>query len=134
MELKNSEIHDESRQGEALDFKSGDSIIGTKKLYLESYGCQMNFSDSEVVASILKSEGYETTRNADEADVVFLNTIMYNNFQILDHDKLYNDMYQFDPDAKYYFPSQWFGPNGVKDYDIWDLVPKTNSKYNAINL
>ena len=45
-----------------------------------------------------------------------------------------NDMYQFDPDAKYYFPSQWFGPNGVKDYDIWDLVPKTNSKYNAINL
>ena len=74
MELKNSEIHDESRQGEALDFKSEDSIIGTKKLYLESYGCQMNFSDSEVVASILKSEGYETTRNADEADVVFLNT------------------------------------------------------------
>ena len=74
MELKNSEIHDESRQGEAFECKSEDSIIGTKKLYLESYGCQMNFSDSEVVASILKSEGYETTRNADEADVVFLNT------------------------------------------------------------
>ena len=74
MELKNSEIHDESRQGEAFESKSEDSIVGTKKLYLESYGCQMNFSDSEVVASILKSEGYETTRNADEADVVFLNT------------------------------------------------------------
>ena len=74
MELKNSEIHDESIQGEAFECKSEDSIIGTKKLYLESYGCQMNFSDSEVVASILKSEGYETTRNADEADVVFLNT------------------------------------------------------------
>ena len=46
----------------------------TKKLYLESYGCQMNFADSEVVASILVKDGYETTRNVDEADVVFINT------------------------------------------------------------
>lgn len=45
-----------------------------KKLYLESYGCQMNFSDSEIVASILSQAGFETTRNADEADVVLINT------------------------------------------------------------
>ena len=45
-----------------------------KMLYLESYGCQMNFSDSEVVASILKEDGYNTTRNVDEADVVLINT------------------------------------------------------------
>lgn len=51
-----------------------ESAEGKKKLYLESYGCQMNFADSEVVASILTGQGYETTRNADEADVVFINT------------------------------------------------------------
>lgn len=50
------------------DFKNG------KKLYLESYGCQMNFSDSEIVASILSQAGYETTRDIDAADVVLLNT------------------------------------------------------------
>ena len=45
-----------------------------RKLYLESYGCQMNFSDSEIVASILQQNGFETTRDILEADVVFLNT------------------------------------------------------------
>jgi len=45
-----------------------------RKVYIESYGCQMNFSDSEIVASILKKEGFDTTNQPDEADVVFLNT------------------------------------------------------------
>lgn len=45
-----------------------------RKLYIESYGCQMNFSDSEIVASILSMEGYDTTSDVNEADVVFLNT------------------------------------------------------------
>ena len=45
-----------------------------KKLYLESYGCQMNFSDSEIVASILDEAGYATTRNQEEADLILLNT------------------------------------------------------------
>lgn len=49
-------------------------VIGTKKLYIESYGCQMNFADSEVVASILRTNGYSTTSNLDEADLVLLNT------------------------------------------------------------
>ncbi|MCF8329229.1 MAG: tRNA (N6-isopentenyl adenosine(37)-C2)-methylthiotransferase MiaB [Crocinitomicaceae bacterium] len=74
MELKNTESHDESRQGEPLIIEANTAITPTKKLYLESYGCQMNFADSEVVASILVNDGYETTRNVDEADVVFINT------------------------------------------------------------
>lgn len=47
---------------------------GTKKLFLESYGCQMNFSDSEIVASILKEQGFSTTNDFTEADVIFVNT------------------------------------------------------------
>lgn len=46
----------------------------TKKLYIESYGCQMNFSDSEIVTSILKREGFDTTSNIENADVIFINT------------------------------------------------------------
>lgn len=54
---------------------SRDQNTGRKrKLYIESYGCQMNFSDSEIVASILESEGFDTTSDIDQADVVFLNT------------------------------------------------------------
>jgi tRNA-2-methylthio-N6-dimethylallyladenosine synthase len=45
-----------------------------RKLYIESYGCQMNFSDSEIVASILQDGGFDTTGDINEADVVFLNT------------------------------------------------------------
>jgi len=71
MNLENK-IIDESRQGEALISESGKS--GVKKLFLESYGCQMNFSDSEIVASILLDKGYTTTQNFEEADVIFVNT------------------------------------------------------------
>ena len=46
----------------------------SKKLYIQSYGCQMNFSDSEVVASILKKEGYDTTPNPNEASLILINT------------------------------------------------------------
>jgi len=46
----------------------------SRKLYIESYGCQMNFSDSEIVASILQGEGFDTTDDIHKADVVFLNT------------------------------------------------------------
>ncbi|UXE67702.1 MAG: tRNA (N6-isopentenyl adenosine(37)-C2)-methylthiotransferase MiaB [Chryseotalea sp. WA131a] len=45
-----------------------------RKLYIESYGCQMNFSDSEIVASILQKDGFDTTSQIEEADLVFLNT------------------------------------------------------------
>ncbi|MBL6646366.1 MAG: tRNA (N6-isopentenyl adenosine(37)-C2)-methylthiotransferase MiaB [Flavobacteriaceae bacterium] len=50
------------------------STSGEKKLYIESYGCQMNFSDSEIVASILSDAGYATTQKIDEADLVLVNT------------------------------------------------------------
>lgn len=64
---------DETRQGEAIAMEPTQKSNG-KKLFLESYGCAMNFSDSEVVASILIKEGFTTTRNADDADVVLINT------------------------------------------------------------
>src|SRR5690349_4291659 len=52
-----------------------DTATGNKrKLYIESYGCQMNFSDSEIVASILHKEGFDTTSDIKQADIVFLNT------------------------------------------------------------
>ena len=46
----------------------------SRKLYIESYGCQMNFSDSEIVASILQKEGFDTTSDISQADVIFINT------------------------------------------------------------
>ena len=64
----------EGRQGEVLDSKRAEVSSASKKLYIESYGCQMNFSDSEVVASIMSKKGYNTTRNIDDADVVLINT------------------------------------------------------------
>ncbi len=73
MDLGNNKVIDEGRQGEALQAETSLKENG-KKLYVESYGCQMNFSDSEVVASIMANEGYSTTRNIDEADVVLINT------------------------------------------------------------
>ena len=63
---------DEKRQGEALTIDAKPS--NTKKLYLESYGCQMNFSDSEIVASILSKEGYKTTQQFENSDLILLNT------------------------------------------------------------
>ncbi|PWE01394.1 tRNA (N6-isopentenyl adenosine(37)-C2)-methylthiotransferase MiaB [Marinilabilia rubra] len=47
---------------------------GGKKLYIETYGCQMNFADSEVVASVMQMDGFETTKENQDADAVFINT------------------------------------------------------------
>jgi len=63
---------DESLQGLATMVEP--VISHGKKLYLESYGCQMNFADSEIVASILTNQGFSTTRNSAEADVILMNT------------------------------------------------------------
>jgi len=68
-----TDSHDENRQGEAL-LTSESTMPNSKKLYIESYGCAMNFSDSEVVASIMAKDGYSTTRNVEEADVILVNT------------------------------------------------------------
>lgn len=66
--------HDESRQGEAYNPLVNGAGQYKKHFYIESYGCAMNFADSEVVASILNGEGFGSTRNAEEADLIFLNT------------------------------------------------------------
>jgi tRNA-2-methylthio-N6-dimethylallyladenosine synthase len=60
------------KQGEVY-FKATKKT-GTKKFYIESYGCQMNFSDSEIVASILTDSDYTPTRNMEEADLILINT------------------------------------------------------------
>lgn len=70
-----SKQHDETRQGEALILENKKKVSGVeRKLYIESYGCAMNFSDSEIVASILSDEGFTTTSAYEEADVIFINT------------------------------------------------------------
>ena len=66
--------HDESKQGEALMLQPADGKSIGRKLYIESYGCAMNFSDSEIVASILLEKGFETTTDYENADVIFINT------------------------------------------------------------
>lgn len=71
--LHTTKTHDETRQGEAVELAPTGKADG-RKLYIESYGCQMNFSDSEIVASILIDQGFETTKDYKQADVVFINT------------------------------------------------------------
>lgn len=65
--------HDEQRQGEAFKPLTTPTFSG-KKFYIESYGCAMNFSDSEVVAAILQDEGFGATLHFEEADLVLINT------------------------------------------------------------
>jgi len=69
-----SKWQDETRQGEAFAPFINDPTIYKKRFYIESYGCQMNFADSEIVASILNNEGFGATRNIEEADLIFINT------------------------------------------------------------
>jgi tRNA-2-methylthio-N6-dimethylallyladenosine synthase len=63
-------------QAMACDFKVTEETNTGKnrKLYIESYGCQMNYSDSEIVSSIMAEDGFDTTSKIEEADVIFLNT------------------------------------------------------------
>ncbi len=74
LDLVTDKVHDENRQGEAYAPFAGDPNQYRKRFYIESYGCQMNFADSEIVASILNKEGFGATRNVEEADLIFINT------------------------------------------------------------
>ena len=65
-------IINEEKQGEALVLDTNKK--NTRNLFIESYGCAMNFSDSEIVASILANEGFNTTQNLEDADLVLVNT------------------------------------------------------------
>ncbi|NND88730.1 MAG: tRNA (N6-isopentenyl adenosine(37)-C2)-methylthiotransferase MiaB [Flavobacteriaceae bacterium] len=70
--MKEEKTIDETIQGNTLVLE--DKKENTKKLFIESYGCAMNFSDSEIVASILANQGYNTTQLLEEADLVLVNT------------------------------------------------------------
>jgi tRNA-2-methylthio-N6-dimethylallyladenosine synthase len=74
LDIAINKIHDEARQGEAFAIGMPEPFKASKKFYIESYGCQMNFADSEVVASILQENGFGFTRHFQEADIIFLNT------------------------------------------------------------
>lgn len=65
-------IIDENKQGESLILEQKKE--NTRKLFIESYGCAMNFSDSEIVASILADQGFNTTQKLEDADLVLVNT------------------------------------------------------------
>lgn len=69
-----TKVHDEARQGEAFAPFAVDENQYTKHFYIESYGCAMNFADSEIVASILNEAGYGATRNLEDANLILLNT------------------------------------------------------------
>ncbi|RFS26282.1 tRNA (N6-isopentenyl adenosine(37)-C2)-methylthiotransferase MiaB [Chitinophaga silvatica] len=69
-----TKVHDESRQGEAYAPAVASTQTYNRKFYIESYGCAMNFNDSEIVASILGEQGYGPTRNVEEANLILVNT------------------------------------------------------------
>jgi len=72
IDMGSEKVIEEKKQGQAL---ITDKIKGnSKKLYIESYGCQMNLNDSEIVASILSEQGFNTTYLMEEADLVLVNT------------------------------------------------------------
>jgi len=67
-------LDEKDKQEDTVHITVEEGNTGQKKLYIESYGCQMNYSDSEIVSSIMKKEGYTTTSSIEDADVTFLNT------------------------------------------------------------
>jgi len=67
-------VHDESRQGEAFAATLPEGLLPQKHFYIESYGCAMNFADSEVVAAILMEHGYGATTQTELADLILVNT------------------------------------------------------------
>lgn len=73
-ELLLNKTHDESRQGEAFQTKKVIKEKTEKLFYIESYGCAMNFADSEVVASILMADGFGSTTQFEEASLILINT------------------------------------------------------------
>jgi len=94
-----SREHDESKQGEVFQHLTDVNILNfVKKAYIETYGCQMNFSDTEIIASTLRDMGYGFTKDENAADLVLLNTCairenaetkIWNRLKQLRHNKKY---------------------------------------------
>src|SRR5215212_4537834 len=74
IKIVSSRILMQTLAGENIITETVDTAKATRNLYIESYGCAMNFSDSEIIASILSKEGYKTITTDEGADVIFLNT------------------------------------------------------------
>jgi len=72
-QLITDKTHNEARQGEAFAGLQGSNDV-SRRFYIESYGCAMNFADSEVVASILREDGFGSTTNVEDADLILINT------------------------------------------------------------
>jgi tRNA-2-methylthio-N6-dimethylallyladenosine synthase len=74
LDYVSDKVQDEARQGEPFAPFNSDPNRYKKQFYIESYGCAMNFADSEIVASILNKEGFGATKNISNADLIFINT------------------------------------------------------------
>lgn len=72
--LDETKVHDETLQGTAFESEHNKDNPNARRLYIETYGCQMNFSDTEIVAAIMLKTGFRTENNPKNADVIFLNT------------------------------------------------------------
>lgn len=72
--IDSGEISEKEINNETTRIRKEDNTVKKRKLYIESYGCQMNFSDSEIVTSILTKEGFDTTSDSAEADLILINT------------------------------------------------------------
>ncbi len=73
-EISNNTKHDEAKQGQPFMLPGTDAGVAARRFYIESYGCAMNFADSEIVASILQESGFGSTGNFLEADLILINT------------------------------------------------------------
>lgn len=69
-----NKVIDDNKQGDVFYAEQMNGSEDARKFYIESYGCQMNFSDSEIVASILHEIGFNPTRNIEESDLILINT------------------------------------------------------------
>lgn len=74
MEILLNKVHNEAIQGQAFFDDNVQAARDSKRFYIESYGCQMNFADSEIVASVLQDQGFRSTRDFTQADFIFINT------------------------------------------------------------
>lgn len=72
--IDSGEISEKEINNETTRIRKEDNTAKKRKLFIESYGCQMNFSDSEIVTSILTKEGFDTTSDSAEADLILINT------------------------------------------------------------
>ncbi|MDH5599299.1 MAG: radical SAM protein, partial [Cyclobacteriaceae bacterium] len=72
--IQDIDIIDKKEDLCAIEISTEEGVTSGKRIYIESYGCQMNFSDSEIVTSILKKEGFSSTSKLENADLIFLNT------------------------------------------------------------